>query len=798
MSTQLYFSHYYMGWMMRYRFAPLLISAFFLFGCASDTSQTSESFVCEQGRISGSLAASKWVREATAIDSYRYEAGVGEDRTLRLHLLNKNDKELGSVEVLQLFDEASGEPVGTMQGILEQPDGTTARLTTKGFRQPKGYGVDMRIEADAKMLSFRALFNDDPCQTQRAATEEDAPAQPPECVGNLPIDAALYSLPSCGIVKEAWEDAGLVPILSSLRYRVDIASPEKTPEIGGISHSSTGSQAFFDVLERGVLADSAQVEQWAQAVGVDGLLGSSAEHLLSTVFLDMPWQRELREHFDACHTEALENKSESLTCRALQLELNVPLSTRRQAAGTTCGGPGSYNKDSWTDDDESSGASIDGDPHFTSFDGHAFDFQGAGEFIAVEATLGDPLIVQTRFEALPKLDEPEACRHVTWTTAVATQLGERRLTFEAAREPMLYADGQPVDLRAQTLELPEGASISMSSPHSYRVIWPDGAMLHVNGDEDSINLKLDFPKTRRGQVRGLLGYFDDDPSDDFMTRSGRIIAQPADFDVFYEEFGESWRITQEESLFDYETGESTDTFTIAGFPAAEPDMDTIPVESLTAAEQTCGETGVKGQPFVDWCIIDVVCAQDNAAAEPFVESKPPRSMRANGFVVRDALKASRAPASLIGAISGQGDELYCSGAAEISMFKEKAGKKLNDALEVSAAAPGSYAQADALIPATLAADTTVDSYYIYRGPSGRRFRGSVTFAAEILGVVVDDTLLTTSDAVLAADSTEYGSAARGLAWEGASFELSEDGHSLEVDLRRGDGQQQIRVLTEVY
>src|SRR5690554_26121 len=784
--------------MTKCRFMYFIIGAFLLSACGSDTPQNRESFVCEPGRVTGSITASEWVRQTTAIDSYRYEAGVGEDRTLRLHLLNKDAKELGSVEVLQLFDEASGEPVGTMQGILTQPDGTSARLTTKGFRQPKGYGVDMRIEADAKMLSFRALFNDDPCQTQRAATEEDAPAQPPECVGNLPIDAALYSLPSCGIVKEAWEDAGLVPILSSLRYRVDIASPEKTPEIGGISHSSTGSQAFFDVLERGVLADSAQVEQWAQAVGVDGLLGSSAERLLSAVFLDMPWQRELREHFDACHTEALENKSESLTCRALQLEQNVPLSTRRQAAGTTCGGPGSYNKDSWTDEDESSGASIDGDPHFTSFDGHAYDFQGAGEFIALEATLGDSLIVQTRFEALPKPDEPEACRHVTWTTAVATQLGERRLTFEAAREPMLYADGQPVDLRTQTLELPDGASISMSSPHSYRVIWPDGAMLHVNGDEDSINLKFDLPKIRRGQVRGLLGYFDDDPGDDFMTRSGKIIAQPADFDAFYEEFGESWRITQEESLFDYETGESTDTFTVPGFPAAEPDMSTIPAESLTAAEQTCGETGVKGQPFVDWCIIDVVCAQDNAAAEPFVEPTPSRSMRAEGFVVRDALKASRAPARLITAISGEGDDLYCSGAAEISIFKEKAGTKLDDAIELSVAAPGHYTQAGALIAETLAANTTVDSYYIYRGPSGHRLQGSVTFAAEILGVQVDDTLLKSSDGVLAADETDYGSETRGLDWEGASFELSDDGHTLEVDLRAGDGHQQIRILTEVY
>lgn len=784
---------------MRYRFVPIIFGVIFLAACGSDSSAENEQFVCEQDQITGTLEPSEWVRETTAIDSYRYVAGVGDNRTLQLDLLNKDGESLGQIEVLQLFDEASGEPVGTMQGILEQPDGTTARLTTRGFRQPKGYGVEMRIEKGAKALSYRALFDDDPCQpgADTIEAEDDAPAQPPQCVGNLPIDAPIFSLPSCGIVKEAWEDVGLVPILSSLRYRVDIESPDNAPEIGGVTQMPTGNQAFFDVLDRGVLADSPQVEQWTQAVGVDGLLESPAEQLLSTVFLDMPWQRELREHFDACDTDEVEQTSESLTCRALELGADDSLRTRRQAS-TTCGGAGSYNKDSWTDDDDASGASIHGDPHFVSFDGHAFNFQGAGEFIVAKSTLGDPLIVQTRFEALPKPDEPEACKHVTWTTAVATMLGERRLTFRAQREPMLYVDGQPVNLRTQTLELPDGASISTSGPLAYQVTWPDGAVLDLDGDDDSIDLEFDLPKTRRGQVRGLLGYFDDDPSDDYMTRGGQVIAQPADFDAFYDDFGESWRIDEEESLFDYESGETTDTFTVDGFPSDEPDMDTIPAESLGAAQQTCEETGVEGAPFVDWCIIDVVCSQDNDAADPFVEPEPARSMRADGFVVRDALKAIRPPARLVTDLSGEGEDLYCSGAGEISIFKEQSGITLDDDVELSAVDPGQYTQADDLSADTLAAGTTVDSYYLYRGGSGRRLIGSVTFAREILGVVLGDTLLTGSDAVLGADDTEYGSGVRGLDWQGASFELGEDGHTLDVDLRPGDGEQQIRILTEEY
>src|SRR5690554_2405050 len=456
------------------------------------------------------------------------------------------------------------------------------------------------------------------------------------------------------------------------------------------------------------------------------------------------------------------------------------LRTVRMPATNSCGSAGSGDSA--------------GDPHLRTLDGLAYDLQAVGEFVLVEAFAGKPLQIQVRQQPEPG----SRCANVSYNTAVAARLGGYRVTVDSRRAKPLWIDGAPSDMPAGYLPLGSGDGIFEVSEGHYRLRWADNSLLDIKISNGHLALATLLPDTRLGQVHGLLGRYNGDLSDDLSLRDGTILTQPVKCFDLYDAFAQSWRIAPEESLFDYEIGESTDTFTLAGFPAAEPDMDTIPADLLTAAQQTCEETGVKGKPFVDWCIIDVVCAQDNAAAEPFVESKPSRSMRAEGFVVRDALKASRAPARLITAISGEGDDLYCSGAAEISIFKEKAGTKLGDAIELSVAAPGHYTQAGALIAETLAANTTVDSYYIYRGPSGHRLQGSVTFAAEILGVQVDDTLLKSSDGVLAADETDYVSETRGLDWEGASFELSDDGHTLEVDLRAGDGHQQVRILTEVY
>ena len=60
------------------------------------------------------------------------------------------------------------------------------------------------------------------------------------------------------------------------------------------------------------------------------------------------------------------------------------------------------------------------------------------------------------------------------------------------------------------------------------------------------------------------------PANDLTGRDGVVLSQsdPAYKTKLYQRFGNSWRISQAESLFDYQPGESTATFTHLDFPSS--------------------------------------------------------------------------------------------------------------------------------------------------------------------------------------------------------------------------------------
>src|SRR6185369_11133515 len=78
-------------------------------------------------------------------------------------------------------------------------------------------------------------------------------------------------------------------------------------------------------------------------------------------------------------------------------------------------------------------AANEGDPHLTTVDGVHYDFQSAGEFVALRDASG--LQIQTRQTAVSTAGTvPNAYTGlntcVSLNTAVAAQVGGRRLTFQ--------------------------------------------------------------------------------------------------------------------------------------------------------------------------------------------------------------------------------------------------------------------------------------------------------------------------------------------------------------------------------
>jgi hypothetical protein len=80
-----------------------------------------------------------------------------------------------------------------------------------------------------------------------------------------------------------------------------------------------------------------------------------------------------------------------------------------------------------------------------------------------------------------------------------------------------------------------------------------------------------------------------------------------DYQKLYRTFGDSWRITGVESLFDYAPGESTASFDDRTFP--DPNTPAIPADEATAATALCTRVGLSGNALAD-CSFDVAMTGD--------------------------------------------------------------------------------------------------------------------------------------------------------------------------------------------
>ncbi len=76
------------------------------------------------------------------------------------------------------------------------------------------------------------------------------------------------------------------------------------------------------------------------------------------------------------------------------------------------------------------------------------------------------------------------------------------------------------------------------------------------------------------------------------------------FDKLNGDFGDSWRIKSEESLFDYEPGQSTTTFTDRQFPKRYHSLASLMPDQIRHAEAVCREAGI-GANMLQGCLMDV-------------------------------------------------------------------------------------------------------------------------------------------------------------------------------------------------
>lgn len=235
------------------------------------------------------------------------------------------------------------------------------------------------------------------------------------------------------------------------------------------------------------------------------------------------------------------------------------------------------------------------DPHLETFDRMGYNLQAVGEFVAART---DGLEVQLRFAPW------RGSRLVSTTTGAAIETGGHRVTVTAGEDNPVRVDGAVVAVDELAFSPRDLGGAEVEVRHdTLQVRTADGHQVSVAGvDDEWFNV---YVTDGQGVAwRGLFGDADGDPANDLTARDGRNLGPNPSFDELYDDFAESWRVSDATSLFDYDAGASTATHTDRSFPDGPVTSDGLPTDDRARAETVCRTAGIVDEQVLDDCIID--------------------------------------------------------------------------------------------------------------------------------------------------------------------------------------------------
>jgi hypothetical protein len=242
----------------------------------------------------------------------------------------------------------------------------------------------------------------------------------------------------------------------------------------------------------------------------------------------------------------------------------------------------------------------EGDPHLKTVNDVSYDFQSAGEFVLLRDEGMELQARQTPVTTAGPLGANgytglSTC--VSINTAVAMRVGSHRITYQPGIRPgrleaatnvqpgglILRVDGSAATLAAQGIPLASGGRIvRTTAPGGIQVEYPGGTVVVVTpafwNNYQLWHMNIDVRHARATQ--GVMGAIDGGnwlPSlPDGTTMGSRPAGLPQRYQALYETFADAWRVTNATTLFDYEGGLSTTSFTVDAWPMQSPPSCTAP------------------------------------------------------------------------------------------------------------------------------------------------------------------------------------------------------------------------------
>ncbi|XP_020492257.2 sushi domain-containing protein 2 [Labrus bergylta] len=193
-----------------------------------------------------------------------------------------------------------------------------------------------------------------------------------------------------------------------------------------------------------------------------------------------------------------------------------------------------------------------GDPHFITFDGLSYTFNGKGEYNLVTSPHRE-LSVQARTERV-KLKNGTLAKATGLSSVAVKEKASDIIEVRLAEGQLQVLRNQKVLLfteqRSMTLH---GVFVFAPCPQNVMVTFQSGAGVEVCVHEGTMAASVLLPTEFSNQTQGLLGLMNSDQSDDLLTQAGQVLspAHATAEEIFT--FGAGWNISKNSSLFTYDT-----------------------------------------------------------------------------------------------------------------------------------------------------------------------------------------------------------------------------------------------------
>ncbi|RMC05871.1 hypothetical protein DUI87_17414 [Hirundo rustica rustica] len=204
-------------------------------------------------------------------------------------------------------------------------------------------------------------------------------------------------------------------------------------------------------------------------------------------------------------------------------------------------------------------ASTFGDPHFLTFDGLNFTFNGLGEYTLVESDLTS-LRVQGRTKQAHFSNGTGV--QGTGLSAVAMQENnsdviEVRYSEDLSLEVLL--NQRVLNFSEQTWMDLKGLFLYSTPDQNITVMFSSGSGLEIRGNGGFLTLTILLPEKFINHTWGLFGVMNGNPEDDYTFKNKTTMSVHASPQQVFE-FGASWAIENGSSLFTYDTESLLNSF----------------------------------------------------------------------------------------------------------------------------------------------------------------------------------------------------------------------------------------------